>query len=67
MTVESVIGYFYLRKAGLTAPQRIKHTGLTEEECAFIDTQRFPKEDAPCMRICTNIVMKWNHFGQENK
>lgn len=61
MTTEQVVGYFYLRKAGLAPQARCKHTDLTEEQCTFIDAQRIPKGDIPCLRICTNIALRWNH------
>lgn len=64
MRPETVLGYFWLRKAGVVFSLIMEATGLTVEQIRHIETCKQPKEPY-CLRQMTEICMRWEHANKE--
>ena len=64
MRTEQVIGYFWLRKAGVVFSRIMELTDLTANQCSFIESCKQPKVPY-CMRQMTEIALRWEHKGEK--
>jgi len=64
MRPETVLGYFWLRKAGVPFSRIIECTGLTSDQITHIETCKQPKEPY-CLRQMTETCLRWEHRVKE--